>query len=132
MRKKLLSRDIIHCDETPVQVLKEEGKKPQTKSYMWLYRTGNDDKSPVVLYDYQTSRNSDHAVTFLKDFKGYVHSDGFFGYNKLIDITRCGCWAHLRSKFVEAIPGKKFRERRQLMQRLAGTTATVSLKLKVV
>ena len=34
MRKQLLSRDIIHCDETPVQVLKEEGKKPQAKSYM--------------------------------------------------------------------------------------------------
>ena len=34
MRKQLLSRHIIHCDETPVQVLKEEGKKPQTKSYM--------------------------------------------------------------------------------------------------
>ena len=107
MQKELLSRDIIHCDETPVQVLKEEGKKPQTKSYMWLYRTGNDDKSPVILYDYQPSRNGDHAVTFLKDFKGYVHSDGYSGYNKLTNITRCGCWAHLRRKFVEAIPSKK-------------------------
>ena len=107
LRKELLSRDIIHCDETPVQVLKEEGKKPQTKSYMWLYRTGNDDKAPVILYDYQPSRNGDHAVTFLKDFKGYVHSDGYSGYNKLTNITRCGCWAHLRRKFVEAIPSKK-------------------------
>lgn len=107
MRKELLSRDIIHCDETPVQVLKEEGKKPQTKSYMWLYRTGNDDKSPIVLYDYQPSRNGDHAVTFLKDFEGFVHSDGFSGYNKLTGIIRCGCWAHLRRKFVEAVPGKK-------------------------
>jgi len=43
----------------------------------------------------------------LKDFKGYVHSDGYSGYNKLSNITRCGCWAHLRRKFVEAIPGKK-------------------------
>ena len=30
LRKELLSGDIIHCDETPVQVLKEDGKKPQT------------------------------------------------------------------------------------------------------
>ena len=110
MRKQLLSRDIIHCDETPVQVLKEEGKKPQTKSYMWLYRTGIDDEKPVVLYDYQPSRNGDHAVTFLKDFKGYVHSDGYSGYNKLIGIIRCGCWAHLRRKFIEAIPQKKSTE----------------------
>lgn len=107
LQKELLSRDIIHCDETPVQVLKEEGKKPQTKSYMWLYRTGNDDKAPVILYDYQPSRNGDHAAAFLKDFKGYVHSDGYSGYNKLTNITRCGCWAHLRRKFVEAVPNKK-------------------------
>lgn len=107
LRKLLLKRDIVHCDETPVQVLKEDGKKPQTKSYMWLYRTGNDDRAPIILYDYQPSRNGEHAVTFLKDFKGYVHSDGYQGYNKLKNITRCGCWAHLRRKFVEAIPAKK-------------------------
>ena len=107
LRKELLSREVIHCDETPVQVLKEDGKKPQTQSYMWLYRTGNDDKSPVILYDYQPSRNGDHAVTYLKDFNGYVHSDGYSGYNKLSGITRCGCWAHLRCKFIEAIPSKK-------------------------
>ena len=110
LRKKLLSRDIVHCDETPVQVLKEEGKKPQTKSYMWLYRTGNDEKAPIVLYDYQSSRNGGHAATYLKGFRGYVHSDGFSGYNKLKDITRCGCWAHLRRKFVEAIPAKKSKD----------------------
>lgn len=107
LREELLKRDIIHCDETPVQVLKEEGKKPQTKSYMWLYCSGNDTKPPIVLYDYQPSRNGDHAATYLKDFKGYVHSDGYSGYNKLKDITRIGCWAHLRRKFVEAIPAKK-------------------------
>lgn len=107
LQNLLLKRDILHCDETPVQVLKEDGKKPQTKSYMWLYRTGGDDKEPIILYDYQPSRNGDHAATFLKSFKGYIHSDGYQGYNKLKDVVRCGCWAHLRRKFVEAIPGKK-------------------------
>ncbi|MGI6502158.1 MAG: IS66 family transposase [Anaerostipes sp.] len=110
LQKKLLERDVVHCDETPVQVLKEEGKKPQTKSYMWLYRTGNDGKEPIILYDYQPSRSGDNAVTFLKNFKGYVHSDGYAGYNKLSGITRCGCWAHLRRKFVEAIPTKKSKD----------------------
>ncbi len=107
LRGELLKRDIIHCDETPVQVLKEEGKKPQTKSYMWLYRSGNDGNHPIVLYDYQPSRNGDNAVRFLQDFHGYVHSDGYAGYNKLQGITRVGCWAHLRRKFVEAIPPRK-------------------------
>lgn len=107
LRNELLSRDIVHCDETPVQVLKENGKKPQTKSYMWLYRTGDDGSPPVILYDYQPSRNGDNAAGYLQTFKGYVHSDGYSGYNKLTNITRCGCWAHLRRKFVEAIPQRK-------------------------
>lgn len=107
LRKELLKREIVHCDESPVQVLKEDGKKPQAKSYMWLYRSGNDGNAPIILYDYQPSRNGDHAAAYLKDFKGYVHSDGYSGYNKLKSIIRVGCWAHLRRKFVEAIPAKK-------------------------
>lgn len=74
---------------------------------MWLYRTGSDDKHPIVLYGYQPSRSGGHAVEFLKGFHGYLHTDGCSGYNKLENITRCGCWAHLRRKFVEAIPVKK-------------------------
>ena len=31
-------------------------------------------------------------------------TDGYAGYNQVPDITRCGCWAHLRRKFVEAMP----------------------------
>lgn len=107
MRKQLLSRDIVHVDETPVQVLKEDGRKPQDKSYMWVYRTGDDGDVPIIMYDYQPSRSGDNAVAYLKGFSGYVHSDGFSGYNKLTGVTRCGCWAHLRRKFTEALPKGK-------------------------
>ena len=106
LRKELLERDVIHSDESPLQVLKEEGKKPQSKSYMWLHRSGDDGKSPIVLYDYQSSRNGDHAVKYLKGFTGYHHCDGYSGYNKLEGVKRCACWAHLRRKFVEAMPNK--------------------------
>lgn len=75
LHTELLKRDLIHCDETPVQVLKEEGKKPQSKSYMWLYRTGNNDKAPIVLYDYNASRSGKCAKNYLKNFKGYLHCD---------------------------------------------------------
>lgn len=104
---ELVSRDIIHADETTVQVLKEDGKKPESKSYMWLYRTGNDGKSPIVLYDYRPSRSGENARSFLGDYQGYLQCDGYSGYNKLEHAVRCGCWAHVRRKFVEAIPVKK-------------------------
>jgi transposase len=107
LKKELLKRDIIHCDETPVQVLKEPGKAPQTKSYMWLYRSGMDDGSPIVLYDYQPSRSGKNAADYLEGFNGYLHTDGYAGYEKVEEVTRCCCWAHMRRYFVEAIPDKK-------------------------
>jgi len=107
LHKTIISEEVLHCDETPIQVLKEDGKKPQSKSYMWLYRTGQNSFHPIILYDYQSSRSGDNAIRFLKGFNGYLHTDGYSGYNKLENITRCGCWAHLRRKFVEAILDKR-------------------------
>ena len=98
LHQELLKREVLHADETTLQVLHEPGKTAQSKSYMWLYRTGSDDKHLIVLYDYQPSRSGDHAVEFLKGFHGYLHTDGYSGYNKPGNITRCGCWAHLRWK----------------------------------
>ena len=74
---------------------------------MWLYRSGDDGLPPIVIFDYQPSRSGKNAADYLEGFRGYVHSDGYSGYNKLTGITRVGCWAHLRRKFVEAIPQKK-------------------------
>ena len=84
----LLERDIIHADETPCQVLKEDGKTAQSRSYMWLYGSGNDGLPPIRLYDYQPSRGGYHAEEFLKGFSGYLICDGFSGYNKLKGVIR--------------------------------------------
>ena len=75
MRKELLQREVLHADETTVQVLKEKGKAPTTKSYMWLYCTGNDGLPPIVLYDYKTSRSGENARAFLDGFHGHLHTD---------------------------------------------------------
>ncbi len=106
LHQHLLKRDIIHADETPCQVLKEEGKTAQSKSYMWLYGSGNDGLTPIRLYDYQPSRGGYHAEKFLKGFSGYLTCDGFGGYNKLKDVIRCGCLAHMRRYWYDALPGK--------------------------
>jgi len=56
-----------------------------------------------VLYDYQTTRASKHPVSFLNGFKGYLHTDGYSGYNQLNGVTSIGCFAHARRKFIEAL-----------------------------
>lgn len=104
LRKQLLKRDVLHADETTLQVLHEPGKKPQTDSYMWLYRTSGDTDKPIVLYEYQPGRGAKHPKEFLTGFKGYLHTDGYAGYHDLgEDITVVGCWAHARRKFDEAV-----------------------------
>lgn len=66
-----------------------------------------DGEPPIVLYDYQPSRSSKNAADYLKGFKGFLHTDGYAGYEKVEDVIRCCCWAHIRRYFVEAIPDKK-------------------------
>ncbi|WP_422393073.1 IS66 family transposase ISCde1 [Moorella humiferrea] len=102
LHEHLLTRDILHADETTLQVLQEPGREATTKSYLWLYRTGRDGPS-IVLYDYQTTRAGKHPCRFLKGFKGYLHVDGYDGYNGLAKVTLVGCWAHARRKFDEAL-----------------------------
>ncbi len=104
LHRELLTRDVLHADETTLQVLHEPGKKPQTDSYMWLYRTSGDTDKPVVLYEYQPGRGAKYPEEFLKDFKGYLHTDGYAVYHGLPEgITVVGCHAHLHRKFDDAI-----------------------------
>lgn len=93
-------------NQTPIQVLKEEGRRSETKSYVWLFRTGTDGGHPIILYHYAPTRNGDTAVNFLKGApKGfYLVADGYGGYNKLKDFKRCCCYAHIRRYLLEAIP----------------------------
>jgi hypothetical protein len=102
MHEHLLAQDILHADETTLQVLQESGRSAQSTSYMWLYRSGRDGPA-IVLYDYQTTRAGKHPARFLSGFKGYLHVDGYAGYHGLADVTLVGCWAHARRKFDEAL-----------------------------
>ena len=104
LHRELLTRDVLHADETTLQVLYEPGKKPQTESYMWLYRTSGDTDKPIVMYEYQPGRGAKHPKAFLTGYKGYLHTDGYAGYHDLgEDITIVGCMAHARRKFDEAL-----------------------------
>jgi len=104
MHEKLLQEKYIHADETPVQVMNEEGRKNTTDSYMWVYATGKYAKHPIRIFEYQPGRKGIYPQEFLKGFKGYLHTDAYSGYKKVDNITRCLCWTHLRRKFVEALP----------------------------
>lgn len=105
MQKDILSGFQINADETTLQVLKEPGREATTKSYMWLFRGGTEQK-PVIIYQYHETRGSQAAKDFLEKYTGHVQTDGYLGYDFLeqqAGITHLGCWAHARRKFVEVV-----------------------------
>jgi hypothetical protein len=104
LRQKLLEQEILHADETTIQVLKEPGRAAESESFMWLYRTGCVGP-PIVLFDYQPTRSGEHPKRFLEGFKGYLHVDGYAGYHEIRDAILAGCWGHARRKFDEALKG---------------------------
>ena len=104
MNDRLLIYDIVMMDETRCQVLKEPGKTPQSRSYMWCRRGGPPDNE-IILFDYAPSRSQQVPIDLLGDYSGYLQVDAYGGYNKVIKdnkLIRVGCWAHVMVKFKDA------------------------------
>ena len=109
LEKEIRSGPLINIDETPYQVLNEPGRRNTSKSYMWVFK-GGQENSPALLYQYHRTRSGEAALNFLGDYQGYVQSDAFSGYEGLSEkkgITHMGCWAHARRYYVDVIKAKK-------------------------
>lgn len=102
MHHLLLKLDIVHADETTLQVLREPGRPATSNSYLWLYRTGIEGPS-IVLYDYQETRAGENPKKFLHGFSGYLQVDGYAGYHKVENVTIVGCLAHARRAFSDVL-----------------------------
>lgn len=105
LQDRLLEQAALHMDETPVQVLNEPGKSAQRQSYMWVLASTQQHRSPAVLFHYADTRSGDIPKQQLAGYCGALMVDGYEGYQGACDqqqLTRLGCWAHARRKFVEA------------------------------
>ena len=106
LHRKMYDYHVLQADETPVLVNKD-GRPAGSKSYMWVYKTGRLCENPIVLYEYQKTRNASHPREFLKDFSGVCITDGYQVYHTIEkereDLKIAGCWAHARRRFDEAL-----------------------------
>lgn len=106
MQEEILNYDVAYADETTVQVLNEPGRRAQTKSFMWCF-LGGAPKKFVAIYQYHPSRAGEIAEQFFAGYQGGLHCDGYGGYQALLkhpDIKGINCMAHVRRKFMEALP----------------------------
>ena len=97
---------VLNCDEAPVKVLDEKTDNGNPKKcHMWVVRSGKREPKQLVVFNYRASRAGDVATNILAGYNRYFVSDGYSGYNELgKEAIRCGCWAHLRRKFYDAVP----------------------------
>lgn len=107
MHRLLLAGDVIHADETCIQVLHEEGRKATAESKMWVYCNGRMNDRSIVIFDYKPTRKGENAQAFLQGFEGYLVRDGYSGYHVVTGVKHCGCMTHARRYFVNALPKDK-------------------------
>ncbi len=107
MRKRQLEAHVNQSDETPVDVI-HDGRPAGSKSYMWVHITGELSLvPPIIVYEYQKTRHSDHPKAYYKDFDGVLVTDGLEQYHKLerdlAGVKNANCMAHARRHFTNAI-----------------------------
>jgi transposase len=105
MRDALLEADVVLSDETTFQVLKEEGRRPQTKSYLWSQMTGSG--IPIRCYAYTAGRGAKLADKLFAGIRegAVLMTDGYEPYNEIAQryqLVHLGCWVHARRYFVKA------------------------------
>ena len=106
--EEIRSGSYVQADETPFQVLKEEGKPATSKSYLWALR-GGIPEHPLLYYEYAPTRSGKVAEKLLEGFCGFLHTDGYWGYDGFDEkpgVVHVGCFAHARRKFDEALRGQ--------------------------
>jgi len=65
------------------------------------------DAAPIVLYEYQKTRNTSHPREFLKNYSGTVVTDGYQVYHTLEkereDLKIVWCWSHARRRYADVV-----------------------------
>jgi transposase len=102
MVQRLLESHVICTDDTIMPML-APGNGKTRQGRMWIYI--GDADHPYNVFDFTLSRSRDGPVRFLGDYNQTLLADGYGGYDGVVTkggITRAGCWAHARRKFVDA------------------------------
>ena len=101
--EKLLTQDYLMVDETPLLVMDKDKEGGTHLGYLWAYYAP---LTKMVFFQYQPGRHSVWPKETLKNFKGYIQTDGYTAYKSLHSFNRniipMNCMAHARRKFEEA------------------------------
>lgn len=107
IERHVLAGATIHADDTPIAVLDPGRGRTKTGRY-WVHvrdeRPRGSPSPPAAFYKYSPDRKGEHPRGHLKNYAGFLHADGYAGYEKLYESERIGevaCMAHIRRKFFD-------------------------------
>jgi len=98
-KRQVLESGYVLSDDTLISVLDKSKPGSSHRGYLWTY--GNLEQ---VFYEYTPTRSREGPERVLKDYKGYLQTDGYQVYNetgKRDSVIHLGCWAHVRREFFE-------------------------------
>jgi transposase len=120
-REFVLGAQVLHADETPVNML-DPGAGKTRRAYVWAYARGGFDALPGVAYDFCVGRGAKYPMAFLQGWSGTLVRDEFKGYESVLKLegrTAAGCLAHARRKFDELVKVNHSPVATQAVQRIA-------------
>ncbi len=122
---------VLHADDTTVPVL-EPGRGRTRTGRLWaVVRDERPFAGPApaaALYRYSPDRRGEHAEALLGTCRGFLHADGYAGFNNLFAceavsgtprLTEVACWAHARRKLYEVHEQTASPLAREALQRIA-------------
>lgn len=107
LEKLIVRSNYLHADESPIKVLDKDKKGTTHRGYYWVYHNSIDG---LVWFNYQEGRGREGPQKVLKEFKGYLQTDGYAVYDFFKEekgITVLHCMAHARRMFYEAKENNK-------------------------
>jgi transposase len=127
--RHVLAGKAIFADDTPVAMLAPGTGKTQT-ARLWAY--GRDERPwgsavpPASWYQFSCDRKGEHPKDHLCGYTGWMHADGFAGFEDLYrsgDISEVACMAHVRRKFVDVHKAQGSAVADEAIRRVAGLYA---------
>ena len=104
LKRRLLQEDLIHFDETTTLVLKEPGRDPSRKSYMWVMASA-EGSVPIHIFNYRDTRAKSVPQSLLEGWTGTIMSDCYAAYFSLENVDNLACLVHIRREFIAVIKG---------------------------
>jgi transposase len=122
---------VLHADDTPMKVLAPGHGKTKT-GRLWVAvrdeRPWAGSAPPAAFYRYSRDRKGENAEALLGGCRGFLHADGYGGFQSLYvsdpktnapHLIEVACWSHARRKIYDFYESTKSPLAKEVLERIA-------------